>query len=185
MQTRSIVLNPRALGLSGFLREAARARRVGPGPETVFRLFRPFHGPELDAIYRRVMEDGTGRRILLEGRSLRGQRHDMCAGGGESRHESLLHQIQTWARDTKQIGIDLDDLLDPINVGQTSRHILRRRPQSGEIPRLRFANQQPVQRSFEDELALTQDAHRVTDLLHISEDVTRKDNSGVAAEPCD
>jgi len=70
MQPKSVVVNPRKLGLSGFIREAVRARRVGPGPETVFRLFRPFHGPELDAIYQRVMEDETGRRILLEGRSL-------------------------------------------------------------------------------------------------------------------
>lgn len=66
----SVVVNPRKLGLSGFIREAIRARRAGPGPETVFRLFRPFHGPELDAIYQRVMQDETGRRILKEGKSL-------------------------------------------------------------------------------------------------------------------
>ena len=70
MRSESVVVNPRNLGLSGFIREAVRARRVGPEPETVFRLFRPFHGPELDAIYERVMRDETGRRILLEGRSL-------------------------------------------------------------------------------------------------------------------
>ena len=39
-------------------------------PETVFRLLRPFHGPEFDALYDRVMADETGRRILREGRSL-------------------------------------------------------------------------------------------------------------------
>lgn len=66
----SVVRNPRRLGLRGFLREAARARRIGPGPETVFRLLRPFHGPELDALYVRVMADETGRRLLREGRSL-------------------------------------------------------------------------------------------------------------------
>ncbi len=66
----SIVVNPRKLGLLGFIREAIRARRVGPGPETVFRLFRPFHGPRLDSLYQRVMADETGRRILREGRSL-------------------------------------------------------------------------------------------------------------------
>ena len=66
----SILRNPRKLGVRGFLREAANARREGPTPETVFRLFRPFHGPELDAIYRRVMADPTGRRILEEGKSL-------------------------------------------------------------------------------------------------------------------
>lgn len=70
MSAPSVVVNPRPLGLLGFLREVARARRVGPGPETVFRLFRPFHGPEFDAIYRRVMADDTGRRILRAGRSL-------------------------------------------------------------------------------------------------------------------
>ena len=70
MRSESVVRNPRKLGVTGFVREAVRARRVGPGPETVFRLLRPFHGPELDAIYERVMADETGRRILLEGRSL-------------------------------------------------------------------------------------------------------------------
>lgn len=68
--SESVVVNPRKLGPLGFVREAVRARRVGPGPETVFRLLRPFHGPELDAIYARVMADETGRRILREGRSL-------------------------------------------------------------------------------------------------------------------
>ena len=63
----SVLVNPRKLGVRGLL---ARARRVGPEPETVFRLFRPFHGPEFDAIYRRVMADPTGRRLLREGRSL-------------------------------------------------------------------------------------------------------------------
>ena len=70
MTTKSVVVNPRKLGPLGFVREVVRARRVGPGPETVFRLFRPFHGPEFDAIYDRVMADETGRRILREGRSL-------------------------------------------------------------------------------------------------------------------
>ncbi len=68
--TGSVLVNPRKLGLTGFVREAARARRVGPGPETVFRLLRPFHGPELDAIYRRVVSDRQGREILRAGRSL-------------------------------------------------------------------------------------------------------------------
>lgn len=66
----SVVLNSRPLGVTGFVREAMRARRVGPTPETVFRLFRPFHGPNLDAVYERAMADETGRRILEEGRSL-------------------------------------------------------------------------------------------------------------------
>jgi len=70
MSARSIVVNPRKLGLLGLAREVARARRAGPGPETVFRLFRPFHGPALDEIFERVMADQTGRRILCEGRSL-------------------------------------------------------------------------------------------------------------------
>ncbi len=70
MSTKSVVVNPRKLGPLGFVREVVRARRVGPGPETVFRLLRPFHGPEFDAIYDRVMADETGRRILREGRSL-------------------------------------------------------------------------------------------------------------------
>ncbi len=70
MNKKSVVVNSRKLGILGFIREAARARRVRPGPETVFRLFRPFHGPDLDAIYRRVIADPTGRRILLEGRSM-------------------------------------------------------------------------------------------------------------------
>jgi len=54
MRNQSVVLNPRNLGVLGLVREAARARRVGPTPETVFRLFRPFHGPALDEIYERV-----------------------------------------------------------------------------------------------------------------------------------
>lgn len=33
-------------------------------------MFRPFHGPELDGVYERVMADETGRRLLREGRSL-------------------------------------------------------------------------------------------------------------------
>jgi len=70
VRSESVVLNPRRLGPLGFIREAVRARREGPGPETVFRLLRPFHGPELDGIYARVMADQTGRRILREGRSL-------------------------------------------------------------------------------------------------------------------
>ncbi len=70
MSTESVVINPRRLGPFGFVREVARARRVGPGPETVFRLLRPFHGPEFDAIYDRAMADETGWRILREGRSL-------------------------------------------------------------------------------------------------------------------
>ena len=70
MSTKSVVVNPRKLGPLGLVREVVRARRVGPGPETVFRLLRPFHGPEFDAIYDRVMADETGRRILREGRSL-------------------------------------------------------------------------------------------------------------------
>ncbi len=70
MSARSVVLDPRRLGPLGLLREVARARRAGPVPETVFRLFRPFHGPAFDAIYERVMADETGRRILREGRSL-------------------------------------------------------------------------------------------------------------------
>ncbi len=70
MVAKSVVINPRRLGPLGVIRELARARRVGPGPETVFRLFRPFHGPRFDAIYDRVMADETGRRILSEGRSL-------------------------------------------------------------------------------------------------------------------
>ena len=70
MSSASVVLNPRKLGPFGFVRELVRARRTGPGPETVFRLLRPFHGPEFDAIYARVMADPTGNRILREGRSL-------------------------------------------------------------------------------------------------------------------
>lgn len=70
MASESILVNPRKLGLRDFFREMAHAQRAGPVPETVFRLFRPFHGPQLDAIYRRVMADPTGRRILREGRSL-------------------------------------------------------------------------------------------------------------------
>ncbi len=70
MAAKSVVINPRRLGPLGLMRELARARRVGPVPETVFRLFRPFHGPRFDAIYDRVMADETGRRILSEGRSL-------------------------------------------------------------------------------------------------------------------
>ena len=64
--TKSVVVNPRKLGPLGFVREVVRARRVGPGPETVFRLFRPFHGPEFDAIYDRVMADEAGRRVLRD-----------------------------------------------------------------------------------------------------------------------
>lgn len=70
MSTESVVVNPRRLGPLGFVREVARARREGPVPETVFRLLRPFHGPEFDAIYDRVMSDETGRRILREGHGL-------------------------------------------------------------------------------------------------------------------
>ena len=70
MISGSLVVNPRRLGPLGFVREVARALRVGPVPETVFRLFRPFHGPEFDTIYGRVMADATGQRILREGRSL-------------------------------------------------------------------------------------------------------------------
>ncbi|MCR9097489.1 MAG: ubiquinone biosynthesis protein COQ4 [bacterium] len=70
MSSQSVVLNPRPLGFFGFLRELRRARRVGPGPETVFRLLRPFHGPEFDRIYERCMADPTARRLLEEGRSL-------------------------------------------------------------------------------------------------------------------
>ena len=66
----SVVLNSRPLGISGFIREALRARRVGPTPETVFRLFRPFHGPELDRVYRAAMADDSARRILESGRSI-------------------------------------------------------------------------------------------------------------------
>jgi hypothetical protein len=66
----SVVIDPKKLGPIGFLREAARARRVGPGPETVFRLLRPFHGPRLDETYARCMADPTARRILEAGRSL-------------------------------------------------------------------------------------------------------------------
>ena len=70
MRSWSVVVNPRKLGPLGLVRELASARRMGPVPETVFRLFRPFHGPEFDRIYARVMADETGRRILREGRSL-------------------------------------------------------------------------------------------------------------------
>lgn len=70
MTADRIVLNPRALGPLGLIRELRRARRVGPGPETVFRLLRPFHGPGFDGLYARVMADETGRRILRAGRSL-------------------------------------------------------------------------------------------------------------------
>lgn len=70
VESESVIVNPRELGIAGLLREVVRARRVGPGPETVFRLLRPFHGPRFDAIYRRVMADDTGRRILQAGRSL-------------------------------------------------------------------------------------------------------------------
>jgi len=66
----SVVVNPKKLGILGFVREAARARRTGPEPETVFRLLRPFHGPRLDDIYARCMADATARRILEAGRSL-------------------------------------------------------------------------------------------------------------------
>ncbi len=69
-RSESVVRNPRRLGPMGFVREAARARGAGPDPETVFRLLRPFHGPEFDAIYDRVMADPVGRWILHEGRSL-------------------------------------------------------------------------------------------------------------------
>ena len=70
MSSGSVVINPRKLGVVGFVREVARARRTGPEPETVFRLIRPFHGPEFDAIYDRVMADETARRILSKGASL-------------------------------------------------------------------------------------------------------------------
>ncbi|MDJ0790033.1 MAG: Coq4 family protein [Myxococcota bacterium] len=70
MKKASVVLNPRKLGPVRLVRELARARRTGPVPETVFRLLRPFHGPELDTIYDRCMRDDTARRILEEGRSL-------------------------------------------------------------------------------------------------------------------
>ncbi len=70
MRTKSVVVNARKLGPLGLVREIARARRMGPEPETVFRLLRPFHGPAFDTIYDRVMADETGRRILREGRSL-------------------------------------------------------------------------------------------------------------------
>ncbi|MCG8592424.1 MAG: ubiquinone biosynthesis protein COQ4 [Proteobacteria bacterium] len=70
MKHQSVVTNPRKLGPIGFVRELRRARRTGPSPETVFRLLRPFHGPELDAIYGRCMNDPTARRILEEGKSL-------------------------------------------------------------------------------------------------------------------
>lgn len=70
MSNASVVLNPRKLGVVGLVREPARARRAGPGPETVFRLLRPFHGPGFDAIYARCMADPTARRLLEEGESL-------------------------------------------------------------------------------------------------------------------
>ncbi len=70
MAAKSVVINRRRLGPLGLVRELAWARRAGMVPESVFRLFRPFHGPRFDAIYDRVMADETGRRILREGRSL-------------------------------------------------------------------------------------------------------------------
>lgn len=70
MQSQSVVANPRNLGPVGFVRELLRARRTGPGPETVFRLLRPFHGPRFDAIYARCMADPTARRLLEAGESL-------------------------------------------------------------------------------------------------------------------
>ena len=70
MHTGSVVVNPRTLGPLGLVRELRRAREVGPSPETVFRLLRPFHGPELDAIYGRCMADPVARRLLEAGRSL-------------------------------------------------------------------------------------------------------------------
>ena len=70
MSSESVVLNPRPLGFFGFVRELRRARRTGPGPETVFRLMRPFHGPEFDRIYDGCMADPTARRLLEEGRNL-------------------------------------------------------------------------------------------------------------------
>ncbi len=70
MVTRSVVVNKRRLGPFALARELTRASRVGSTPETVFRLFRPFHGPEFDRIYARVMADETGRRILTQGQSL-------------------------------------------------------------------------------------------------------------------
>lgn len=70
MSRTRVVLNPRSLGPLGLLRELTRARRAGPGPETVFRLLRPFHGPQLDSIFARCMGDPTARRILEQGRSL-------------------------------------------------------------------------------------------------------------------
>lgn len=66
----SLVIDTKPLGPLGLLRELVRARRQGAGPETVFRLFRPFHGPNLDEVYERVMADETGRRLLHEGQSL-------------------------------------------------------------------------------------------------------------------
>ena len=38
MASDTILVNPRKLGLRGFFREMANARRTGPVPETVFRL---------------------------------------------------------------------------------------------------------------------------------------------------
>ncbi|MGH0033332.1 MAG: Coq4 family protein [Myxococcota bacterium] len=70
MRTGSVVVDRKRLGPVGFVREVVRARRTGPEPETVFRLLRPFHGPQLDTIYDRVMADPTGRRLLREGHSL-------------------------------------------------------------------------------------------------------------------
>jgi len=70
MVAKSVVINRRRLGPIGLMRELAWARRAGMVPESVFRLFRPFHGPNFDAVYDRVMADETGRRILREGRSL-------------------------------------------------------------------------------------------------------------------
>lgn len=70
MSPESVVVNPRRLGPAGWLREIAFAARNGPEPETVFRLLRPFHGPEFDAIYARCRADPTARRLLAAGRSL-------------------------------------------------------------------------------------------------------------------
>ena len=70
MAARSVVINRRRLSPLGLMRELAWARRAGMVPESVFRLFRPFHGPRFDEVYDRVMADETGRRILRAGRSL-------------------------------------------------------------------------------------------------------------------
>ncbi len=73
----SIVVNPRKLGLRGWIqvgRMLTRARRQGGAvevdPEVVFIVIRPFHGPELDAIYERCMADPDARRVLEHDESL-------------------------------------------------------------------------------------------------------------------